>query len=326
VGDLSSKKKPEILDEIRALMKCDTAGDPISGLKWTRKTTKKISKALALVGIHVSRNTVGRLLKKMDFRLRVNHKKRSTASPTDRDRQFKRIKRLRNSFAREGDPAISVDAKKRELVGNFKNAGVAWKQEALKTLDHDFRSDAIGVAIPYGLYDPVANRGFVVVGTSRETPAFVVDCLVKWWQFEGRKHYPHAKRLLVLADAGGGNGSRSRVWRARLQTKFCDRFGITVTVCHYPPGTSKWNPVEHCLFSPISNNWEGEPLETYEKILKFIRTTTTETGLKVRAFLSTKTYSKGGSISDQEMKSLFIRKSTTLSNWNYTIMPRKKTN
>lgn len=304
-------------------MKPDTAGDPINGLKWTRKTTKKIAEALKTMGIHLGRNTVGRLLKEIDFRLRVNHKKRSTASPPQRDKQFRRIKRMRNTFARKGDPIVSIDSKKKELVGNFSNAGAAWKHKAIETWDHDFRSLALGIAIPYGLYDPVRNRGYVVVGTSKETPEFAVDCLVNWWRLEGQKHYPNSKRLLILADGGGGNASNSRVWRARLQSKFCDRFGIAITVCHYPPGTSKWNPIEHFLFSHISKNWQGEPLDTYEKVLKYIRTTTTETGLKVRAQLNRKTYMKGVSISDEEMESLCIQKYPRLPKWNYNIKPRK---
>lgn len=304
-------------------MKPDTAGDPINGLKWTRKTTKKISEALKVMNIDVGRNTVGRLLKKIDFRLRVNHKKRSTASPPERDKQFRRIKRMRNAFVLKGDPVVSIDSKKKEFIGNFKNAGAAWKHKAIETLDHDFRSLALGIAIPYGLYDPVLNRGYVVVGTSKETPEFAVDCLVSWWRSEGQKQYPHSKRLLVLADGGGGNASNSRVWRARLQSKFCDRFGIAITVCHYPPGTSKWNPVEHFLFSYVSKNWEGEPLETYEKVLKYIRTTTTETGLKVRAQLNTKTYKKGVLISDEEMERLCMHKYPRLPKWNYTIKPRE---
>ena len=304
-------------------MKPDTAGDPITGLKWTRKSTKKISKALRQMGIQVGRNTVGKLLKEINFRLRVNHKKRSTASPRERDKQFRRIKRMRNAFPRQGDPVISIDSKKKELVGNFKNAGVAWKQKAVETFDHDFRSLSEGIAIPYGLYDPVLNRGFVVVGISKETPDFSVDCLVTWWRLEGKKHYGHSKRLLILADGGGGNAANSRVWKAHLQSKFCDRFGIAITVCHYPPGTSKWNPVEHFLFSYISKNWEGEPLETYEKIVNFIRTTTTEAGLKVRAMLNTKNYETGVKISDEEMESLRIQKHPRLPKWNYTIRPRK---
>ena len=190
-------------------MKYETAGDPINGLKWTRKTTLKIAKALGRIGIPVSRNTVGRLLKQMDFRLRVNHKKRSTASPPERDRQFRYIRMQRNAFVRRGDPFISIDSKKKELVGNFKNNGTAWKDQPMFTLDHDFRSYAKGIAIPYGIYDEEASRGFVVVGTSRETSEFAVDCIVKWWRIEGRKRYPDAKRLLILADGGGGNGTYS---------------------------------------------------------------------------------------------------------------------
>jgi hypothetical protein len=304
-------------------MKYETAGEPIGGLKWTRKTTKKIAGALGKLGIEVSRNTVGRLLKQLDFRLRVNHKKRSTASPCDRDRQFRLIRGRRNKFIRQGDPIVSVDTKKKELVGNFRNAGMAWKQEAMHTLANDFRSDAKGIAIPYGLYDPVANRGLVVVGTSRETPAFAVEGVAAWWTHEGQKRYQQSKRLLILADGGGGNRSSSRVWRAHLQEKLCDRYGLTVSVCHYPPGASKWNPVEHSLFNHISRNWEGEPLESVEKILKFIRTTTTDIGLKVRAFLNTKTYPTGVKISDERMKSLSIRKGRALPKWNYTIRPRR---
>lgn len=307
-------------------MKPETAGDPIHGLKWTRKTTAKIAKALCKHGIQVGRNTVARLLKQMDFRLRVNHKKRSTAAPKDRDRQFRLIRRRRNAFARQGDPILSVDCKKKEQIGNFRNAGTAWKQKAIETLANDFRSDAEGIAVPYGLYDPEANRGLVVVGTSRETPVFAVDCVAQWWQSEGRKRYPDSHRLLILADGGGGNRSTSHVWRAHLQQKLCDRYGLTVTVCHYPPGASKWNPVEHFLFSRISANWQGEPLESYEKILKFIRTTTTEAGLEVRTILNTRDYPKGVRIPTGELATLSIRPNRILPRWNYTITPRSMSN
>jgi hypothetical protein len=308
-------------------MKLETAGDPTSGLKWTRKTTAKISKALKKHGIHVGRNTVGRLLKQMNFRLRVNHKKRSTASPKDRDRQFRLIRRRRNAFARNSDPVLSVDCKKKEQVGNFKNAGVVWGQEARETLATDFRSDAEGVAVPYGLYDTEANRGLVIIGTSRETPAFVADCVAGWWKTEGCTRYPNSKRLLILADGGGGNRSSSHVWHVQLQKKVCNRYGLTVTVCHYPPGASKWNPVEHNLFSRISANWQGEPLDSYEKVLKFIRTTKTESsGLKVRAMLNTRDYPKGIQASTGEIESLALRKSRILPRWNYTISPRPMSN
>ena len=201
-------------------MKPDIAGDPISGLKWTKKTTDKIAVALQKLGVEISGNTVGRLLKEMDFRLRVNHKKRSAASPKDRDQQFKRIKRMRQLSTKRGDPVISIDSKKKEQVGNFKNSGATWRKEPYNTHDHDFRSLAEGVAIPYAMYDPNRNRGFVVVGTSRETPEFAVDCLVKWWQSEGAQHYSNAKRLLILADGGGGNAASSRVWKSRCKANF----------------------------------------------------------------------------------------------------------
>lgn len=300
----------------------DTAGDPMSGLKWTRKTTTKIAKALCNYGVRVSSGTVGRLLKLMGFRLRVNHKKRSTASPKNRDRQFHVIKRRRTAFARSGDPVISVDCKKRELIGNFKNNGTAWKEQAVETLATDYRSDAEGIAVPYGIYDTRANRGLVVVGTSRETPTFAADCVAKWWQLEGKRRYPDSHRLMILADGGGGNRSTSHAWRVGLQQKLCDTYGLTVTVCHYPPGASKWNPVEHRLFGPISSNWQGEPLASYDKALKFIRTTKTETGLQVRAIMNTRDYPKGVKVPAEELETLFVRKNRVLPEWNYTISPR----
>jgi hypothetical protein len=313
---------PEILTEIRALMKYETAGDPIGGLKWTRRTTRKIADALSKKDIHVSKNTVGRLLKSIDFRLRVNHKKRSTTSPPQRDAQFQYIKKKRKAVIKRGDPVISIDCKKKELVGDFKNPGKAWRESALEVLDHDFRSKAKGTAAPFGFYDQEANRGFIVVGTSRETPEFVVDCLGIWWRLEGRVRYPNSKHILILADCGGGNGYRCRVWKVRLQERFCDRHHVSVTICHYPPGASKWNPIEHFLFNQISENWQGQPLESYERILKSIRTTTTETGLKVRATLNTKSYPTGVKVSDEELDQVSLREHKTLPRWNYTITPR----
>ncbi len=187
-------------------MKYETAGDPIGDLKWTRRTTRKIADALGKIDIYVSKNTVGRLLKSIDFRLRVNHKKRSTTSPPERDAQFRYIKKMRRTFVKRGDPVISIDCKKKELVGDFKNAGEAWRESAIEVLDHDFRTNAKGTAAPFGFYDQEANRGFVVVGKSRETPEFVVDCLRTWWRLEGRVRYPNSKHILILADCGGGNG------------------------------------------------------------------------------------------------------------------------
>ena len=303
-------------------MRPETAGDPMTGVKWTRKTTQRIARALRREGIAVGRSTVGRLLKQLGFRLRVNHKKRSTAAPQDRDRQFRVIRRRRNRFARAQDPILSIDCKKKELVGNFANAGAAWTSQRIDTLATDFRSDATGWAVPYGLYDTEANRGLVVVGTCRETPSFVTDCVATWWQLEGRRRYPHSRRLLILADGGGGNRATCHVWHAGLQSKLCDRYGLTVTVAHYPPGASKWNPVEHRLFSRLSANWRGEPLTTFEKILKFIRTTTTETGLKVRATLNPRAYRKTVTASPAEIEALSLKKHKVLPQWNYTLSPR----
>jgi hypothetical protein len=304
-------------------MECETAGDPISGLKWTHRTTQKIADELRKLGIEVCRNTVGRLLKKMGFSLRLNSKKVSACSSSDRDAQFMKIQRLRKLFLRRRDPVISVDSKKKELVGCFKNAGTAWSRQAVQVNDHDFRSMAEGIAIPYGIYDVGANRGFVCVGMSYETPEFAADCIATWWRAEGRKRYPRAKRLLILADGGGGNGFRCHAWKLGVQEKLCNRYGLNVMVSHYPPGTSKWNPTDHRLFSEISKNWAGKSLDSYATVLKYIRTTTTSTGLRVRAVLMRKQYRKGVKVSDAKMKCARIRRHQRMPAWNYTIKPAK---
>jgi hypothetical protein len=301
-------------------MRLETAGDPITGLRWTHKATEKIAKELRRLGIHVGRSTVGRLLKDLNFSLRVNHKKRSNGSPATRDQQFRYIRGMRTRFAKRGDPIISVDAKKRELVGNFKNNGRAWKQKSRIVNDHDYPSLAEGVAIPYVTYDTEANRAFVCVGTSRGTPEFAVDAITRWWRLEGRQRYPNATRLLILADAGGSNGCRTHIWKARLQG-FCNRYRLAVTVCHYPTGASKWNPVEHRVNCEISKNWQAVPLDTYETILKYIRSTTTATGLRVRALLLPKAYKKGVKVSDDEMEQLSLHTHTSRQRWNYTLQP-----
>jgi len=305
-------------------MEHETAGDPITGLKWTRKTTGKIAEKLKALDINVSANTVGRILKEMGFSLRVNHKKKPSGTknppkPADRDRQFIYIGELRERFAREGYPVISVDTKKKEAVGNFKNNGNSWEQKPIEVNDHDFRSDAIGMAVPYGIYDTILNQGAIFVGDSYDTPAFAVDCINLWWRIHGQKYYPNARELLILADSGGSNSNRSRVWKWGIQQKLCLKHNLTVTVCHYPPGSSKWNPIEHRLFSEISKNWAGVPLESYEKVIKYARTTTTATSLKVRARLIRKEYQKGQQVSDEDMNNLSIEKHDIFPNWNYTL-------
>lgn len=297
-------------------------------LKWTRKTTEKVAQELRRVYIQISAKTVGRLLDEMGFSLRVNHKCLESGNKNPpprkvRDRQFKNINRHRRNFASSGDPIISVDTKKKEKVGNFKSNGRSWQQTAYLVNDHDFLQDAEGMAVPFGIFDTLANRGFVAVGTSRETPAFAVDAIVVWWKSQGRSHYPNAKELLILADCGGGNSARSRAWKYHLQHDLCNTCGLKVTVCHYPPGSSKWNPIEHHLFSYISGNWAGIPLTSYETVLKYIGTTKTSTGLRVTAQLIRKDYPKGENISKSEMAALALSYKKILPSWNYTLAPSR---
>lgn len=303
-------------------MKHETAGDPMTGLKWTRRTTEKIAQQLWELDIDVSARTVGRLLKKMGFSLRVNHKKLASGSKLDRDEQFVYISKTRERFAGQGLPVVSVDTKKKELVGNFKNGGAAWNKEPVLVRDHDFRSEAVGIAVPYGIYDVQANLGSLFVGHSHDTSEFAIDNLVKWWVYDGRQRYPHANKLLILADGGGSNGTRTRAWKLALQERLCDRHRLTVTVCHFPTGASKWNPIEHRLFSEISKNWAGRPLDSYQTILKYARSTTTSGGLRVKSYLVQKHYSKGVTVSDQAMADLRLRRHDTQPARNYTLSPR----
>ena len=317
-----------MIERIGDLLKHDKAGDPVHGLKWTRKTTRKIARELHRLGIRIGAKTVGRLLKKMGFSLRVNHKTLESGHKNPpprrvRNRQFNYIKQKRKEFASRKSPIVSVDTKKKELVGNFKNQGVSWERKPHLVKDHDFRSDAEGMAIPYGIYDTQANLGFVVVGTSYETPAFAVDAIVLWWKGRGRTMYPKTDELLILADCGGGNSARARGWKYHLQHQLCNPYRITVTVCHYPPGASKWNPIEHHLFSHISNNWSGKPLTSYETVVKYAQTTKTSCGLRVSARLMRKNYNKGEAISPTELGKLMLAIHRTLPTWNYTLAPSK---
>ncbi len=309
-------------------MEHETAGDPVSGCKWTHKTTAKIAQQLKRADIRVSAKTVGRLLKQMRFSLRMNLKSiesglRNPPDPRQRDQQFRYIRSQIRAYSTQGLPVISVDAKSRELIGAFHQSGYRWSQEPIKVLDHDFPSDSKGIALPYGIYDLSRNEGFVCVGTSRDTSQFAVDSIRTWWLKAGSDHYPEADRLLILADCGGSNSYRTRLWKHQLQVAFSSRLGLEIKVCHYPPGSSKWNPIEHRMFSFISNNWAGQPLMDYETVLKFIRTTKTTTGLKLRAFLNKKRYLKGIKISDQQMKDIVLKRYTLRPNWNYSISPIK---
>jgi hypothetical protein len=257
----------------------------------------------------------------MDFSLRVNRKQIATNSSPYRDRQFQHICSLRTRFQRQGLPIISVDSKKRELIGNFKNAGAKWDRSAVVVNDHDFRSDASGVGISYGIYDPPNNRGAVCVGISHDTPAFAAHSIATWWKREGSQRWGRVPKLLVLADSGGSNSCTSWAWKTEIQTQLCNAFGITVTIAHYPTGASKWNPIEHRLFSEISKHWAAEPLDSYETMLKFIRTTTTQTGLVVTAYLDRKQYPTGLKPDPHLISALRLKRSNTLPQWNYTIAP-----
>ena len=316
------KKTPEVIAAIEAALKHDVAGEPITGIRWTRRTTEKIAQELAALDIQVCPRTVARILKDLGYRLRVNHKRVAAGSGPDRDEQFQHIAAQRLRFAERGLPIVSIDTKKRELVGNFKNHGTTWERSPLAVNDHDFRSQADGIAIPYGIYDLTANRGFVVVGTSHDTPDFAADNLLRWWQAEGLQHYPRARELLVLADSGGSNSPRIRCFKYALQTRLVDPHRLKVTVCHYPGGASKWNPIDHRLFSEISKNWAGVPLTDYETILNHIRTTTTDTGLSVVAQLVEQEYPTGVKIADAEFASIALQPHQTRPLRNYTICPR----
>jgi hypothetical protein len=300
----------------------DTAGDPMKALKWTRKSTRKTSRELRRQKISVSPRTIARLLKKqLHFSLKGNRKAIAETQHPDRDRQFKYIAKMRKRFAAVGEPEISVDAKKKELIGNFYNPGRAWRRLLDKVGDHDFRSTARAIATPYGIYEKRVNRGFVVVGTSHDTAEFAVDNIVSWLKNSGMRRYQKIKELLILCDTGGSNGYRCRAWKHAIQQRLCDAFGISVTVCHYPTGASKWNPIEHHLFSQISINWAGKPLRSLEIMLKYIRSTKTQTGLTVRARLNKKKYFTRIKINDDQMAEINIRKHKVLPNWNYTIYP-----
>ena len=307
---------------IEALLEHDRAGDPMTGLQWTRRTTEKVARELKSLGIEVCPNTVAKILKQLGFSLRVNHKKLSRRSDPDRDEQFLYIAKLRERFTSTGQPILSIDTKKKELIGNFKNAGRAWTKQPVLVNDHDFRSDAHGLAVPYGVYDVAANRGSLYVGTSHDTPEFAVDNLVRWWCEEGKARYPRATEILVLADGGGSNGYRNRAFKFWLQNRLCDPHSLVLTVCHYPTGASKWNPIEHRLFSEITKNWAARPLDSFETLLAYAASTRTETGLEVTAQLADQPYQKGVRISDTQMSELNIEPHPAQPTRNYTIYPR----
>ena len=313
---------PRLCSDLEMIMEENTAGDPMSCLKWTGKPVRKIAEELVARGHRVNPNTVGRLLKAMDYSLRGNVKSYEGPRHPDRDEQFQYINAQVKAFIQAADPVISVDTKKKELVGHFKNPGRTWRRKAKRVNVYDYPSQAEGKAIPYGVYDIQNNSGLVNVGMTHDTAEFAVESITKWWKTVGRAHYKDAKRLLICGDGGGSNGSRTRLWKVALQ-EFADRFGLAVTVLHYPPGTSKWNKIEHKMFSFISINWRGEPLVSYETVINLISSTTTRAGLKILADLDRSHYEKGIRISEKQLQSLHLVRHDKHPRWNYTLLPRK---
>ena len=294
----------------------------MTGLRWSRRTTTTIAAELAKLDIAVSGNTVARLLHDMGDSLRVNQKQVSASSSPNRELQFEYLTELRYRFQRRHLPIVSVDSKKRELVGNFKNPGRRWESVPRRVYDHDFRTDSIGIAIPYGIYDVMENRGALVVGVSHDTPAFAAHAIAHWWCQEGSTRYRGSRQLLILADTGGSNSCRCYAWKTELPSQLANSFALAVTVAHYPTGASKWNPIEHRLFSEVSRNWAGEPLDSYQKILNYARTTTTQTGLQVTAYLDRRQYPCGVKPTSDQISALQLLRHETLPEWNYTIKPQ----
>jgi len=285
----------------------------------------QLKKELDENGLLISPPTIRRLLKKNNFSLRVNMKnKRSKKNDPDRNRQFEYIKAEKIKYQEKGFPVISVDSKKKELIGDFKNAGRHWCKKADEVYVHDFPGDAIGKAVPYGVYDISQNKGHIFVGVSSDTAEFAVDAIASWWEQEGQLKYPGQNELLILGDSGGSNSCRSRLFKKAIQRKLCDRFSLNVTLSHYPSGCSKWNPIEHRLFSYISINWAGRPLRSYELMLGYMNGTKTRTGLKVRAQMLSGEYKTGNKVSDKELESLNISRHKICPKLNYTIRPAKE--
>jgi hypothetical protein len=304
-----------------------TRGDPESPLRWTCKSTSKLAEELTAMGHPVSATKVRGLLTELGYSLQANRKTKEGAHHPERDAQFQYINRRAKMFIAQGKPVISVDTKKKELVGDFKNGGIEWqpKGDPLPVRVHDFQDKKLGKAIPYGVYDLFRNEGWVSVGVSHDTAEFAVETIRKWWNQMGREVYPEATDLMVTADGGGSNGARVRLWKVELQ-RFAEEEGLRVHVSHFPPGTSKWNKIEHRMFSHITKNWRGRPLESLETVVNLIGATTTKGGLRVRAKLDTRHYEKGLKVTNEEMAQIRLRRSKARGAWNYCLEPGKSEN
>ena len=315
--------QPGLLEALDDLVEPESRGDPECRLRWTSKSTRKLSEELSAKGYRASHVTVADLLHQMDYSLQAPAKENEGAQHADRDAQFRHIDALARAHLSGGQPVISVDTKKKEVVGNLANKGKEWqpKGQPVRVDVHDFPDPEVPKAVPYGVYDLAQNEGFVSVGDSHDTAEFAVETIRRWWAEVGSLAYPDADRLLITADAGGSNSYRSRLWRLEL-SKLAAEAGIDITVCHFPPGTSKWNKIEHRLFSAISTNWRGRPLESHEVIVDLIAATTTRTGLKVRARLDQSYYPKGKKVTDKQLAGLAIERHEFHGEWNYTLTGR----
>jgi len=319
------EEQPDLVNALNQLIEPSTRGEPTHPLRYTCKSTSTLARQLGKQGFAASPSTVGRLLKGLGYSLQANRKTREGKQHPDRNAQFEHINRRVLARHRRGEPAVSVDTKKKEPLGNKKNPGRSYRPKGnpLEVDTHDFPDPKRGKAVPYGVYDIRENKAGVSVGISHDTAEFAVAAIRRWWQKLGRKRYGRAKRLLITADSGGSNGSRNRLWKLELQ-KFSDETGMIIEVCHFPPGTSKWNKIEHRLFCHITRNWQGEPLETYEVVVNLIGNTATSEGLEVHAWLDESAYKKGIKVSDDELGECIIIRNNFHGDWNYEIRPRLK--
>jgi hypothetical protein len=319
---LAVEKQPDLLAALQELVASAIRGDPEAALLWVSKSQRHLAEALGQLGFEVSHKLVGRLLVQLGFSLQANRKTREGSNHPDRNAQFELINARIKAFKAAGQPAISVDTKKKELVGDFKNGGreLRPKGDPEPVRVHDFKIPELGRAVPYGVYDIAANAGWVSVGIDHDTAAFAVESIRRWWHELGKPRYRAAKRLLITADCGGSNGARVRLWKVELQ-KLANELGIVITVAHLPPGTSKWNRIEHRLFAFITQNWRGKPLVSHEVIVQLIGNTTTKTGLNVVCRIDDKLYPKGITVSDAELEAINLAQDEFHGDWNYTISP-----
>jgi len=313
-----------LIEALERLVEPTTRGDPQSPLRWTCKSVSKLAQALKQQGHCVSAKTVYTLLRSMDYSLQSNRKTREGKNHPERDAQFEHIATTVAQFQQKQRPVISIDTKKKELVGNFQNPGQEWEPqgEPVEVNMHDFPDKTLGKAIPYGIYDLSKNQGWVSVGIDHDTEEFAVESIRHWWLEMGQPLYPRSKHLLITADCGGSNGYRNRLWKLKLQ-EFADEMGLTVHLCHFPPGTSKWNKIEHRLFCHITQNWRGRPLTSLQVIVNLIGTTTTQQGLEVHAQLDENRYETGIKVTDEQFNAIAIRRKRFHGDWNYQISPRK---